>query len=113
MEMQRKPAHPGRILRNLYLKQLGITITKAAEILCVSRKTISAIVNERKSITPEMALRLSKAFGGTPHSWLNLQSKHDLWLAMNETQEWKNVSQMYHHSVMKNVYPVKNPKNVW
>ncbi|MCP4353053.1 MAG: HigA family addiction module antidote protein [Desulfobacterales bacterium] len=95
MKMQRKPAHPGRILRNMYLKPLDITITRLAEFLCVSRKAVSAIVNERKSVTPEMALRLSQAFGTTPDLWLNLQKKHDLWCASNDTQEWKNIQQIY------------------
>ena len=100
MKMLRKPAHPGRILRNLYLKPLDLTITKAAEVLCVSRKAVSAIVNERKSVTPEMALRLSRAFGTTPDLWLNLQRKHDLWCAMNNTHKWKNVQQIYNVSAM-------------
>ena len=101
--MQRKPAHPGRILRNMYIKPLKITITKMAEELCVSRKAISAIVNERKSITPEMALRLSQALGTTPDLWLNLQKKHDLWCAMNETDEWKNIRQIYQSPAMDSV----------
>ncbi|MCB0196243.1 MAG: HigA family addiction module antidote protein, partial [Anaerolineae bacterium] len=58
----RPPAHPGRILKNLYLSPLHISNTKLAETLNVSRKAISLIVNERKSVTPEMALRLSRAF---------------------------------------------------
>jgi antitoxin HigA-1 len=103
MRMQRKPAHPGRILRNMYIKPLKITITKMAEELCVSRKAISAIVNERKSITPEMALRLSQALGTTPDLWLNLQKKHDLWCAMNETDEWKNIRQIYQSPAMDSV----------
>ena len=101
--MQRKPAHPGRILRNMYIKPLKITITKMAEELCVSRKAVSAIVNERKSITPEMALRLSQALGTTPDLWLNLQKKHDLWCAMNETDEWKNIRQIYQSPAMDSV----------
>ncbi|MEZ4528543.1 MAG: HigA family addiction module antitoxin [Desulfobacterales bacterium] len=99
MDMQRKPAHPGRIIRNLYLKPLSLTITELAESICVSRKTVSAIVNERKSITPEMALRLSQAFGTTPDLWLNLQKKHDLWCAMNANKDWMNVRKIYQHAV--------------
>jgi len=97
--MQRKPAHPGRILKNMYLKPLNLTITGTAEVLHVSRKAVSAIVNERKSVTPEMALRLSMAFGTTPDLWLNLQKKYDLWCAMNETREWKDVQQIYQNPV--------------
>ncbi len=95
MKIQRKPAHPGRILRNMYLKPPHLRITKVADALCVSRKAVSAIVNERKSVTPEMALRLSQAFGTTPDLWLNLQKKHDLWCAMNDTKEWESIQQIY------------------
>ncbi len=98
MKMQRKPAHPGRIIRNMYIRPLSLTITGLAESLCVSRKAVSAIVNERKSVTPEMALRLSQAFGTTPDMWLNLQKKYDLWRAMNANNDWRNVRQIYQKS---------------
>jgi addiction module HigA family antidote len=62
-----------------------------AEILGVSRKTLSNIVNEHKSVTPEMALRLSKALNTTPDLWLNLQKNYDLWRTAHETQAWKRV----------------------
>ena len=70
---KRAPLHAGRILFHNYLKPLNISVTKMADILGVSRKTISNIVNEHKSITPEMALRLSKALNTTPDFWLNIQ----------------------------------------
>lgn len=73
------PAHPGEILRELYLKPLGVTITQAAGALGVTRKHISAIVNGRTPVTPEMALRLAKAFATEPEIWVNLQSQYDLW----------------------------------
>lgn len=73
------PAHPGEILRELYLKPLGITITQAAKALGVTRKHISAIVNGRTPVTPEMALRLAKAFATEPEIWVNLQAQYDLW----------------------------------
>ena len=92
---QRKPAHPGRILKNMYLKPLNLTITYVAEMLNVSRKSVSAIVNEHKSVTPEMALRFSQAFDTTPDLWLNLQKKHDLWCAENQTDDWKSVQSLY------------------
>jgi addiction module HigA family antidote len=88
----RPPTHPGRILKELYLVPLGISNTRLAEILGVSRKTVSSIVNERKVITPEMALRLSRAFTNTtPESWLNLQRNYDLWYTSHNTHDWKNV----------------------
>jgi addiction module HigA family antidote len=91
MPKQRKLGHPGRILRNMYIEPLNLTITELARALSVSRKTVSAIVNERKSVTPKMALRLSRAFGTTPDLWLNLQKKYDLWLAMNTKGDWETV----------------------
>ncbi len=89
--MQRQPAHPGRILKNLYLKPLSLSITALARTLGISRKAVSAIINEHKSITPDTALRLSRAFNTTPELWLNLQRKYDLWKAMQGDQEWKKV----------------------
>ena len=76
---KRCPAHPGRILRNLYLTPLGISNTKIAAILGVSRNAVSNIVNEHKSVTPEMALRLSRLFGNSAEFWLNAQRAVDLW----------------------------------
>ncbi len=88
----RPPAHPGRILKNLYLSPLGISNTKLAETLGVSRKAISRIVNEHKSVTPDMALRLSQAFPNTsPDFWLNLQKNYDLWYAARNFQEWQTI----------------------
>jgi len=73
------PPHPGEIIRELCLEPLEISITKAAEALGVSRKTLSSILNGRAGISPEMAIRLSKAFGTSPESWLNQQMQFDLW----------------------------------
>ena len=75
------PPHPGEIIRELCLEPLNITITKAAGALGVSRKTLSAILNGRAGISPEMAMRLAKAFDTTPESWLNQQMRYDLWQA--------------------------------
>ncbi|SLM31237.1 Transcriptional regulator, XRE family protein [Desulfamplus magnetovallimortis] len=95
MTTKRKPAHPGRILKNMYLEPLNLTITYVADMLGVSRKAISSIVNERKSVTPEMALRFSIAFDTTPELWMNLQKNHDLWRAANSTEGWKDVKPIY------------------
>ena len=94
MRRHRRPAHPGRILRNHYLKPLNLTITKLAETLKVSRKAVSAIINEHKSVTPDMALRLSQAFDTTPELWINLQKNHDLWCAREKSTEWQKVPQI-------------------
>ena len=75
------PPHPGEILRELCLEPLGLSVTRAAEALGVSRKTLSAILNGRAGISPEMAIRLSKGFDTSAESWLNQQIQYDLWLA--------------------------------
>ena len=74
------PAHPGEILRELYLDGLGLSITEAAKGLGVSRKALSELVNGKAGISPLMAMRLSIAFPNTsPQFWLNLQNQYDLW----------------------------------
>ena len=72
------PPHPGEILRELCIEPLGLSITEAAEALGITRKTLSAILNGRSGISPEMAVRLSLAFGTSSESWLNQQSQYDL-----------------------------------
>lgn len=73
------PPHPGEIIKELCIEPLGLTITEVAEALGVTRKTLSSIINGKSGISPEMALRLSKAFDTTPESWLNQQLQYDLW----------------------------------
>ncbi len=74
------PAHPGEILRELYLSELGLSITEAAKGLGVSRKALSELVNGKAGISPLMAMRLSIAFpNSSPQFWLNLQNQYDLW----------------------------------
>lgn len=89
---KRAPGHPGGILRRQYIEPLDLTVTELARSLGVSRKTLSKILNERGSVTAEMALRLGRAFGTSPDLWMNLQKNHDLWRASNETEDWKRVS---------------------
>jgi antitoxin HigA-1 len=72
------PPHPGEVLRELCLQPLGLTVTEAAKALGVSRKTLSSILNCRAGISPEMAVRLSIAFGTTAESWLSQQLHYDL-----------------------------------
>jgi len=81
------PPHPGEILKTLCLDPLGLTVTAAAEALGVSRKTLSSILNGRAGISPEMAVRLSIAFGTTAESWLNQQTQFDLWHAEHFRKE--------------------------
>ncbi len=77
--LQHSPPHPGEILQDLYLEPLGLSVTKAAEHLHITRPNLSAIVNGRTGISPEMALKLARAFDTSPQYWLNLQNSFDLW----------------------------------
>ena len=73
------PPHPGEIIREFCIEPLHLSVTEAANALGVTRKTLSALLNGRSGISPEMALRLSKVFGRTPEGWLRLQLQFDLW----------------------------------
>ena len=75
------PPHPGAIIREFCVEALGLTVTKAADSLGVTRKTFSMLLNGKSGVSPEMALRLSKVFGRTPEGWLRLQLQYDLWKA--------------------------------
>ncbi len=81
------PPHPGETVRELCLKPLGLTVTDAAKGLGVSRKTLSSLLNGRFGISPEMAIRLSKAFGGSPESWLIQQAQYDLWQVQDQEEK--------------------------
>jgi addiction module HigA family antidote len=72
------PPHPGEVIRELCLEPLGLSVTDAAAGLGVTRKALSELLNGHSGISPEMALRLSLAFGGTPESWLEQQVQYDL-----------------------------------
>jgi addiction module HigA family antidote len=85
MISKRKPTHPGEVLREDVIKPLGITITEVAKRLGVTRKTLSALLNGRASLSPEMAVKIGKSTGTTPESWLYMQAKLDLWLAEQKT----------------------------
>lgn len=81
------PPHPGGIVRRQCLEPLGLTVTEAAEGLGVTRQALSDLVNEKAGISVEMAIRLSKAFGSSPETWLGLQMRHDLWKARDRAEE--------------------------
>jgi antitoxin HigA-1 len=74
----REPVHPGRIVRHDCLEPLGLSVTEGARVLGVTRQALSNIVNGKSGISPEMAIRLSKAFGSTPETWLRMQLAYDL-----------------------------------
>ncbi len=74
----KNPPHPGELIKYDCLEALSLSVTKGAEILGVSRQTLSNLINGRTNITPEMAIRLEKVFGGTAESWLRMQLAYDL-----------------------------------
>jgi antitoxin HigA-1 len=74
----KNPAHPGRIVRNACLEPLGLSVTEGAKVLGVTRQALNNVVNGKSGISPEMAIRLSKAFGSTPETWLRMQLAYDL-----------------------------------
>ena len=76
--MMKSPPHPGRVVLRQCIEPLSLTITDAAAALGVTRTTLSELVNERRGISPEMAVRLSKVFGGSAESWLTQQALYDL-----------------------------------
>jgi addiction module HigA family antidote len=101
--MERQPTHPGKVIREDYLKPLSITINELASVLGISRKTLSKIINERGAITPDMALRLSRAFNTTPDLWLNLQKNWDLWEATHASKGWQRVKPLSPQSLHSHV----------
>ena len=74
-----RPTHPGVMLREDFLPEYGLTVSGFAESLRVSRQTVNELLRERRAVSPEMALRLSRLFGNSPEFWLNAQRAVDLW----------------------------------
>ena len=83
MNMTRKPTHPGNVFLEDVMKPLNLTVTDAAHMLGVSRKALSEFVNEKASLSPELALRISKATNTSVESWMNMQQKLTIWNARN------------------------------
>ena len=88
MPMQ-NPPHPGEIVKWDCLEPLGLTVTRAAKGLGVTRQTLSDLVNGRAGISVEMAIRLSQAFGSSPETWLGMQTAYDLWNARDRAKQIK------------------------
>ncbi len=80
-ERKVRPTHPGEMLREDFLPDYGLRVSNFAKALGVSRQTINELLRERRAVSPEMALRLSRLFGNTPEFWLNAQRAVDLWEA--------------------------------
>lgn len=81
------PPHPGRIVRQECIKALGLSVTDAAKVLNVTRQTLNNLVNEKAAISPEMAIRLEKAFGGTADTWIRMQASYDLAVARENSDQ--------------------------
>ena len=88
--MTRKPTHPGTVLLEDVMKPLNLSVTETARLLGVSRKALSEFINEKSSLSPEMAIRIGKATNTSPESWMNMQLKLTLWNAYQN--EPKNVT---------------------
>ena len=79
--IRRRPTHPGEMLREDFLPDYELTVSGLAEAIGVSRQSVNELLRERRAISPEMALRLSRLFGNSPEFWLNAQRAIDLWEA--------------------------------
>ena len=93
-ERQVRPTHPGEMLREDFLPDFGLTVSSLAEALGVSRQTINELLRERRAVSPEMALRLSRLFGNSPEFWLNAQRAVDLWEATRAANKNKNIDRI-------------------
>jgi addiction module HigA family antidote len=90
----KNPPHPGRSIRNACLDALGLSVTEGAKVLGVSRQTLNNVIHGKSGISPEMAIRLSKAFGSTPETWLRMQLAYDLAQARKSESKIKVRRQM-------------------
>ena len=86
-KMERRPTHPGEILREDFIPDYDLTVSGLARALGVSRQTVNELLRERRALSPEMALRLARLFGNSPEFWLNLQRAVDLWEAEEAIRE--------------------------
>ncbi len=84
MIKKRKPTHPGIVIKEDILKPLELTVTAAAKDLGITRKALSELINERSSLSPDMAVRIARATKTSPESWMNMQQKLDLWESENK-----------------------------
>lgn len=97
-ETKRKPTHPGVVLLEDVIKPLNLTITRAAECMGISRKTLSELANGRCTLTPDMAVRIGAATGTTPESWLDMQYRLSLWEAKQHRPRVKVLSEACCHA---------------
>lgn len=93
---KKNPPHPGETIRDLCLKPLKLSVTGASQALGISRVSLSELLNGKNGVSPEMAYRLSKAFGSTPEFWLRLQMAYDLAQAKKTASKLK-IRRLYHN----------------
>lgn len=86
ISMERRPTHPGEMLREDFLPDYDLTVASLAQAIGVSRQSINELLRERRRVSPEMALRLARLFGNAPEFWLNAQRAVDLWDASQAIQ---------------------------
>ncbi len=94
----KNPVHPGRIVRQDCLDALGLTVTAGAEALGITRQALNNVVNEKAGISPEMAVRLAKAFGSTAETWLGMQATFDLALVRRRDMA-REVKRVTHRAI--------------
>jgi len=85
----KNPLHPGRSIRHACLEPLGLSVTDGAKVLGVTRQTLNNVINGKSGISPEMAIRLAKAFGSSPETWLRMQCAYDLAVASKSESKIK------------------------
>jgi len=85
----KNPVHPGRIVRHDCLEPLGLSVTEGARFFGITRQALNNVVNGKAAISPEMAIRLAKAFGSTAETWLRMQLAYDLAAARKEESKIK------------------------
>jgi addiction module HigA family antidote len=98
MKREMRQIHPGEILREEVIYANELTVVEAAKMLGISRQSLHKIIHEKSDITPEMAFRIAKVFGGTPDIWANLQTKFNLHIAAEKTKELNLKPYDYKHS---------------
>lgn len=89
LKRKMRPIHPGEVLKEEVIEANGLTVTNAARLLGVSRVNLSNIVNQKSDISPEMAYRIAKVFGGTADIWANLQTKYNMQMAAEKMKNLK------------------------
>jgi addiction module HigA family antidote len=115
MSRMHNPPHPGEILADTVLREEGgFTLTEFAKRLDVSRVALSRVVNGRAAVSPELAMRLSRALGGTAESWLNMQAAYDLWVLGRRPGLFASVKRLFSippkHVIRRNVYTTDSLK---